>query len=481
MAAGLEQARAFLYSGRYSQAEEVYRTIVDAGEAPVEVYAEWCRALLRDKKPKAAAEALAQAEMAHPASPLLLAVRGAVEYRAANFVAAEQLFRRATAEAAKDAYGWLGLTAIHRLVSRARSARQFVQTAYRLAPQDPQVVELLASSEDNETAHVQLLEKALALYDPRTTEAQSLRAHLEADRALLGVRTRVLESPYVHTEVKLISMKDGPSKGQGWGLRVKLNGNRTATLQLDTGASGIYLGRSAYSRFGLKRLSFEKFESKGVGDDLKPTQTVALAESVDAGGVVFRNVPVRVSDQRQVVGMDGLIGTDLFREFLVTLDFPRQKLILDPFDRRLEDSEDVDRAVTEVNRHMTPVMRAGNHLFVRTAGNRKAEGWFLVDTGAALNFVAEDFARRISKLASSSMGVSGVSGNVKKTYSAASVDLAFAGLAQQNDVMVSFDFEKLSNDIGFEVAGILGRPALDLLRLALDYRNGLVDFRYERK
>jgi hypothetical protein len=47
--------------------------------------------------------------------------------------------------------------------------------------------------------------------------------------------------------------------------------------------------------------------------------------------------------------------------------------------------------------------------------------------------------------------------------------------------MTAFDTKRISDDVGTEVSGFLGFVLLRFLDIKIDYRDGLVDFKYEPK
>jgi hypothetical protein len=79
------------------------------------------------------------------------------------------------------------------------------------------------------------------------------------------------------------------------------------------------------------------------------------------------------------------------------------------------------------------------------------------------------------------MEVRGVSGKVNNLYRAEHVELTFARLLQKMDVALAFDLGSNSDEFGFEMGGVLGRQALDVIRMTLDYRNGLVEMAYDKR
>ena len=68
-----------------------------------------------------------------------------------------------------------------------------------------------------------------------------------------------------------------------------------------------------------------------------------------------------------------------------------------------------------------------------------------------------------------------------QVYSASKAVLQFGGLRQENQDMLSFDTTAISDNSGTEVSGFLGFTTLRFLDIKIDYRDGLVDFKYDRE
>src|SRR5262249_14211907 len=131
---------------------------------------------------------------------------------------------------------------------------------------------------------------------------------------------------------------EGPYRVRGVGLRVSFNGGKEESLLLDTGASGLLLNRKAAEKYGIKRLTTSKLE--GIGDKRPVEGYLGFAERVQVGDVELHNCLVHVSDRSNLVGEAGLIGTDVFSKFLVTLDFAGRKVRLSPLPKREDEGSD---------------------------------------------------------------------------------------------------------------------------------------------
>ena len=107
---------------------------------------------------------------------------------------------------------------------------------------------------------------------------------------------------------------------------------------------------------------------------------------------------------------------------------------------------------------------------------------FLLDTGSLGNEITPAAAREITKVhGDSDTKVEGVSGAVKKVYSANKAIIQFSRVRQENLDMLSIDLTSISENTGTEVSGILGFAMLRFLDLKIDYRDGLVDCSYDPK
>ncbi len=99
-------------------------------------------------------------------------------------------------------------------------------------------------------------------------------------------------------------------------VSVQLNGRPALRLVLDTHPRGILVTRKAAAKAGLESLG---------GDQ-------SLVRELRLGGLVFSNCPVTVAElPGPPVQHDGFLGTDVFEQFLVTIDFPKAVLTLEPF------------------------------------------------------------------------------------------------------------------------------------------------------
>jgi hypothetical protein len=140
-----------------------------------------------------------------------------------------------------------------------------------------------------------------------------------------------------------------------------------------------------------------------------------------------------------------------------------------------------DRYIAPEMQAYTRVYRSGHDLLIPTKVGDVPGKLFLLDTGAMTNSISPEAARGVTKVhGDPDMIVKGVSGSVKKVYSANKAVLRFGKLRQENQDMLSIDMSKFSDEDGTEVSGFLGFVLLRFLDIKIDYRDDLVDFSFDQ-
>lgn len=421
-------------------------------------------------------KALAEAPQSAPAHEF----SGEVLFRRGEFAQAEAEFKRALELDSNCAAAWLGRARIAEINSRRKTAEQYVQQAHELDPDDPRIFHAWAMYLRGQQ-HIEALEKYASMIDPsrRGEELPSLLQHIHLDQALNGRKVTVLASAYQKTEIPLATLISA-SHLRSYGLDIVVNG-ASLRLMLDTGASGIMIQRAAAAKAHLSRLTDATL--RGFGDNAKMRGGYyGLAGRVRIGPLEFRDALVSVTDQELPDIQDGLIGTDVFSDFLMTLDFAAQKLRLEclPGYTPGDDEEPVDGTVPPAMRGFAHVYRIGHMLLIPARIGQSREGLFVIDTGAARTLISYDLAAEAGKLnRDDQLGLRGINGRVADVYQTGNLYLEFAGFRQKNLGMTSLDMWSQSRTLGTEVSGFLGLPVMSLFALTIDYRDGLVDFKYQ--
>ena len=466
--------------GRYSLGIICFACLVRA--APVEDTLRLARRALQNEG-VATAWKLSQKALAEaPDSAAAHEFAGEVLFRRGEFAPAESEFQQAVKLDAALARGWWGLARIAECTSMHKTARQYFRHAHELDPGDPRIFVDWAMRLPGRQ-HIEALDRYLAMVDPNrdADEVQALRQHVELDRALDGRKLMALASAYENVVIPLLPFVNDGTHMRTYGLEVSIN-NVKVKLQLDTGAGGIMIQRKAADRAGVTRLAEATFH--GFGNNAKlPGGYRGVAERVRIGEVEFHNALTSVTDGEISANADGLIGTDVFDDFLIGLDFAGGTLRLAPLpDHRPGDEEPHDRSVPPGMQDSARVFRFGHLLLIPTRVSESREVLFVLDTGAARTLISYDMAAEVSKIKrDDKMRVQGINGKVTDVYQTGDVYLQFAGFRQKSLGMTTFDMWNQSRSLGTQVSGFLGLPLLSMFQLTIDYRDGLVYFEYKNR
>jgi tetratricopeptide (TPR) repeat protein len=467
-----KEARAELFAARYDRAIDLYRKAL-AKELPPDGYYGLTRALLRSHKSMEAYAAAEEGLQREPQTADAQTAAGLALFRKGDIVQAEDRFKAAVELDPRYCGALSGLAAINTAVSNFKTARDLLRQAYEACPGDPALM-LAHANTLKGPEHIVALENVLAQLDPESEEARGLRSHIGSDRAFGDRKARRLVSAYAPARIKLEKILATPTRVRGFGVRVSLNDHYTATLLLDTGASGISVAPRSAQKAGLELLSNESVEAKGIGDE-KPQDSLSyLASEVRIGNVVLCDYPISVFSAARNSDFDGVIGVDVFQGFLVTLDFPTFQILLEPFSNGLDDDPQ-DYTIVPEGFHR--VLRAGNHLLTGTSVNDSPTKWFLIDSGCFGSLLDTDSVQEFAHVHhDASGGVRGVQGNVNQVSRTDHISLVFAGFHQENPSLIAISLEKTSDAMGIGITGVLGMPVLSVLKLTIDYRAGAVRF-----
>lgn len=483
--APLAAARELYWSGKLEAALEAYRGMA-AGPEAVSAHAGMARVYLKQKKVAEAAAAAAKAVELGPSSADAHASLGEVLFRQGKIREALAEFQAFAKTGTKEARIYLGLYRVNHAASYYKAAKTRIDQAYALEPRDPEIRHAWTSTVGVEE-RIKDLEAYLAAHSEETDEKRAAAQHLAFLRDVMAQpgRSCRLTSHVTSTQLKLEGLGD-PFHFRAYGLRVKLNSG-TAKLLLDTGGSGILLDRKLAEKAGLRRVADTRV--RGIGNEGPAKGYAAFADTIQIGDLQFQDCYVDVVDRKATTDEDGLIGADVFSQFLLEMSLPEAKFklsalppipnepplppsleALSPLAERLH-----DRYVAPEMKDFTPVFRFGHELLMDTRVNDSPPKLFLIDTGGFDNIISISAAKEFTKLRRNfDTEVRGVNGKVDKVYSADKANLQFASLQQDRNDLIALDLTNLSDSTGTEVSGILGFRMLEMLTLKIDYRDGLV-------
>jgi predicted aspartyl protease len=484
-----------MMSGKSAEAESLYRAEMAQKPNDEELTAGLVRVLLDEQKMDDAAATVETALGKDPHSAALLTALAAVQHREGLPWEEEKTLQSAQANGICYAPLHLALARYYRFNSYYASALRQIQVAHQLDPYDPAIWREWMQSLPK-AQRIEELKRYLAAHSGDTGEVRGAKAELAALESEEGNSASChLVSPTTSADIPFIPIMFNAELVRAWGLEVAFN-DKKSRLVIDTGASGLYINSALAKRAGLTPIS--RTQIGGIGDQGPQGGYLTKADSIKIGGLEFKNCLVQVSDRRNVVGDDGLIGMNVFSRFAVTLDFPWRKLTLGPLppypgavaspvelntegqsQRAGPDSGPHDRYVAPEMKDWMKIYRSGHDLIVPGMIDGKNLGLFVIDTGAQRSSLAPKAAAAVTKIhVDDAMSIHGIAGAVKKVYYANDVAVRFGSLEQKNARMTVFDLSGVSQGAGTEISGMLGADTLDVLVVHIDYRDGLMKFEY---
>lgn len=489
----LTPAQIAAISGKYADAESLDRDAIAKSPGDAELTAGLVHVLLEEQKIDDAATTIQAALAKDAQSPVLLTALAAVQHRQGLPWEEEKTLNAAQVKGLCYAPLHLALADYYRFNSYYAAALKQIRVAHQIDPYDLQIWREWMQSLPREQ-RIDELKKFLASNSGDINQVRGAQVELAGLENEAGNGTSCqLASPMTTTDIPFAPIMLNADLVSAWGLEVAFNGQKSR-LVIDTGASGLYINSALAKKAGLKALT--RTEVGGIGDNGPQSGYLAVADSIKIGGLEFKNCLVEVSDRRNVVGNDGLIGMNVFSQFAVTLDFPWRKLTLGP----LPPYPGTTAAPAELNtegqgsasasgphdRYVAPEMkdwmriyRKGHDLIIPGMIDGKNLGLFVIDTGAHMSTLSPKAASAVTKIHTDDMGeIRGISGAVKKVYSANDVAVRFGNLEQKYARVTVFDLDGVSRGAGTEISGMLGEDTLGLLVIRIDYRDGLMKFEY---
>jgi tetratricopeptide (TPR) repeat protein len=463
---GLSQARTRFTQGKFGEAAAAYRAVIEKQSSP-EAYSGLVRSLLKQDDVKAAEEISQKALEVLPQSALAHAARGDVCFRRGMIAEAEEEYKAAIKLDDKSARAWLGQGRVDAVMARRSKSRAAIAKAHELDPEDGDALYEWALRQPY-PENVAALEKHLAEFRNDPEEERHEREYTTFVKAIAGRKVWVPARDVERTEIKLETLTIGPSLvRRGYGVRVRLNDRATVTLLLDTGASGVIITRKLAEKIGATKLSDQSIE--GVGKNGGSAGYKAWVDKVVIGELEFHDCFIQATP-REIAQVDGTIGADVFAKYLVNVDFPRHKLVLEPLPAAA-DGEHLSGAGP-----FSQVFSFGHFLLVQTEVGKKAAGLFAIDSGANANTISPELAKAVPNMRALNVPVSGASGQVNSAFVTDDATLHFAQVKKTGERISTVDLRSVSKDLGVEISGQIGFGAMEEMKLVLNYRDGLVAF-----
>jgi len=482
---------------KYSDAETMYRAALAKNATDPGAMTGRIRILLIENKGSEALATVQGFDKAYPDNSTVLTLLGEVYMRLGEMEDVLPYLNRAmkmdpcNAWAHYQASRYLALSAMF-----ARSKSQ-INVAHELEPDSPAIARRWnASNPPTVTPEQRIATLTERLTKPDLTPQE----HAAIEAALRSLQTRQRGdcqaiTPIAGTVEKLVPLTANGSV-YGVGLKLQLNG-KNRTFQVDTGASGLLLSRSSALAAGLTPEMDVKMTG-GFGDEGPVSGYVTHVDDIKIGPLEFKNCIASVVEDKNALNVDGVIGTNVFKNYLVTIDFPDYQLRVDPLPSRPGENAqteslsttggDVDAMdPTPQDRYVAPEMkdwygfyRSGSMVIVPTVIGKAPTKLFILSSTSAMGLISPSAAKLVSSISNTnSVSVRGLNGDVNKVAVAHHLTITFANVSQEMDDMTSIDTSKITNAVGVEISGFIGFPTLKQLTVSLDYRDNLMHVAYD--
>jgi predicted aspartyl protease len=382
----------------------------------------------------------------------------------------------------------------------AATAQHELDMSHSLSPDDPSIQGWWSNSH----AVPMTLEQRLAdlnkrLELPSLTQERKdgLNAGIKRLTAMQKGSCQLVK-PFTQMKVPLAPMSHNANATISWaGLDVQLNGHRER-LMVDTGASGLSINKAVAKSLGL--VSEMPIRVGGFGDQGASKAFVTHVDDIKIGGMEFKNCEVSVIDSLGEMEIAGVIGTDVFKDYVVTLDLPFLEMRLRPLPPRpnektittasLNTTEEVaaesdavrarDRYVAPEMKDWTKVFRSGHLLIFPTKIGQAPVKLFVMDTGASSSLISTAAAREVTGVSTNPNAENrGISGMINVVSDASNITMTFGGVRQPTLGMTSINMSGMFNSRGIELSGYIGFETLRKLTISIDYRDNLVKIDYD--
>lgn len=471
----LDQANRDFRARRFTEAEarlrDLLESVPDSGPARYLLV----RSLIRRNEPRAAVQEAEAAQRISPRDAFSHVAMGDALFRAGEFEKAAVSYVQAQRLDETLARAYWGHGRVLETRGRLLSAKESFRKAYELDPEDPDIIGTWARVLPRSPEETKLWERYVA--EATYLEPQILtgiRAYLELLKRKPQTRLMVLEAAPEAVQIPLRPFMRLPEQRvDGWAIEVRVNGRKPRRMLLDTGSSGILMVAKDGQKDGVEMLAASNV--LGVGDQGPALSSLGWAERVTIGPLTWSNCPIRMMEKRAWGSAeDGIIGTDVFHDFRITIDPSKLSLSLEKLPELAGDSRYSHDASDREPGTSAKIRLVEGKILVSGLLNEKESGLFLIDTGANQSMVDRDSARAVTGVRSTRANVKGLSGRVRDVAEAINLSIQFAGVRQSHPSIPVFDLDRLSHDLGTEVKALIGARLLQKVKLTIDYREALI-------
>ncbi|HTW80432.1 MAG TPA: aspartyl protease family protein [Terracidiphilus sp.] len=449
---------------RYADAEGLYRQALAQSPQDPELSAALVRTLLHEDKVSQASSQASTALAANPHAASALTAEAEVELRQGQPWLAKEALDAVIAAEPCYARAHLIRSRALRIDSMYASERVEIQKAYDIDPTDPDIQNawqrVVSPAQEIEGVEQGLQTTKNVDPDIRKRAEDTVHSLMpllsensQTCQILPTVPSATLPMEPAFADVKHID---------GYRLEAEFPVSK-AKLIVDTAASGVYISKALAQQNGLQQ---------GADD---PPGTVRV-DTVRIGPLEFHNCLVGVSDAPFAGKADGFIGTDMFAQWMVTLNYRLARLSLAPLPPQTG-LLPPDRSTSPELAGFTPVYHRRQYLLVPLRFGNQSRKLFILATGMRFSAMTSEAAHSLSRMTVNFTNTEQTAQGTRVQFYREVFDFQLANLQQiHQGHILELDPSVMERNAGFEIAGMLGLDVLQPLTLQLDYRDGLVKF-----
>jgi len=408
--------------------------------------------LLKDQVAEAEAQLNKEARTAGT-----IALRGEIEYRKGSLDQAGSLYQQALKMDPKTARAHFGLGKLAMAKLKDKEAVQEIARAIELEPSEP-LYRLYASEayalQKNYVEQMKQLQEYIRMNPNDPDRLAEAKAGYDVLRALGAKDIGVVVAPQNPAPIRFRKSLNLIFTS------VMINGKGPYEFAIDTGASQVVLSEKVAGQLGLKPLTSTVMH--GVGGGGKIDTKLYSVDEVSIGDVKIKKVPVGTFNDPLVTQLaDGILGTALLSDFILTVNYPASQLEL------------ARKRVPNAPGEAVPAWFFSNLLLIPLDINGK-HGNFVVDTGAVTTVLSHSMAANLGITVNTpgakvDLGLSGVGGFEGVVLKVPNVTMKTAKNSEVFPQVVSIELKEISKMIGTEIAGVVGFDFLEDYKVTLDY------------
>ena len=500
----LKRAEAEIRKGNFTEAEKVYRRLVEHDPEDKVARLGLSFVLMKRAQLAAAYEEAARVVAADPLSSRGHALMGSTLLRSGEFRQSVEAFYTSLKFNNKEPLGWAGLAEVAYFENDTRNAYEGFRRAILLDPMEPDNYVSLART----CSRLEYYLEAANSYERFLEVAPKTDAERRARIRGLIDFYRYLGSTKIHrmggqviSSIPFDLVQNRPF------LKVMINGKGPLRFVIDTGASLSVISDRAAQKLGIKPVARGGM-ARAVGGSGSFPIVYGLLDSFEIGPVKIDTVPIYIRtvhaapDTPESERADGYIGLSVLSNYSVTINYQTRTLMLDrtPAEREPRATPPLPGASgtapsastviepTRAEPATPPAARdpmLGIEIPIRSTSGGLASAEthlpgmtralnFIIDTGATVTVVSKAAVRRFEleplKVKGETYRVVGAAGIEEGAEALGLASLEVSGLRKKNSRALILDLDPVNETSGFEQHGILGGDYLAHFLVQLDLR-----------